>query len=63
MKIFIAYYQSPIGAVEIVGTQDEIVALNFVDNARSTDVEPPVSLKKCVRQIDEYFNAKRKAFP
>jgi methylated-DNA-[protein]-cysteine S-methyltransferase len=62
MKIYMAYYQSPIGAVEIVGTQDKIVALNFVDKARSTDKELPLTLKECVRQIDEYFNAKCKAF-
>ena len=62
MKIYIAYYQAPIGAVEIVGTQDNIVALNFVDNKKSTDDELPITLQDCVRQIDEYFNAKRKAF-
>ena len=62
MKIYIAYYQSPIGAVEIVETQDEIVALNFVDKPRSTDVELPATLRKCVRQVDEYFNAERRQF-
>jgi methylated-DNA-[protein]-cysteine S-methyltransferase len=62
MKIYMAYYQSPIGAVEIVGTHDKIVALNFVDKTRSGDDELPITLVECVRQIDEYFNAKRRAF-
>jgi methylated-DNA-[protein]-cysteine S-methyltransferase len=62
MKASIAYYQSPIGAVEILGTQDEIFAIDFVDIPGSTDVELPVTLKECVKQVDEYFNAEREEF-
>jgi methylated-DNA-[protein]-cysteine S-methyltransferase len=62
MKILIAYYQSPIGAVEILGTQEQIVALNFVDRMGKTDEKLPVIMRNCLGQIDEYFKGKRKAF-
>ena len=62
MKVNIAYYQSPIGAVEILGTQDGVFAMNFVDNPGSTDVELPAALKECIKQVGEYFKAERKEF-
>jgi methylated-DNA-[protein]-cysteine S-methyltransferase len=62
MKIYITCYPSPIGTIEILGTQDSIVALNFVDDARPGDDDLPQILKECIKQIDEYFNGKRKTF-
>ena len=62
MKVYITYYTSPIGTVEIVGTREHIVALNFVDRAGSGDDELPACITEGVRQVDEYFNAKRTAF-
>jgi methylated-DNA-[protein]-cysteine S-methyltransferase len=62
MKVHIGYDQSPIGAVEIVGTSDKIFALNFVDGQRSSSGEIPAAIKECMRQIREYFTAGRKAF-
>jgi methylated-DNA-[protein]-cysteine S-methyltransferase len=62
MKIYIAHYQTPIGKVEIEGTQEEIVALDFVDHPRSGDNNLPEVLKECVKQIDEYFNGQRNVF-
>ena len=62
MKVHIGYYQSPIGWVEIVGTQDEIVALNFADGTRSTGGDTPLVLRECIKQIGEYFDGKRKVF-
>ena len=62
MKIYISHYQSPIGPVEIEATQEEIVALNFVDQPQPGDVELPEVLKECVKQLGEYFNGQRKTF-
>ena len=62
MKIYITHYQSPIGTVEIEGTQEGIVALNFVDRPHTGDDELPGILKGCVKQIDEYFSGRRKTF-
>ena len=62
MKIYTAHYQSPIGTVEIEATQEDILALNFVDHPPSADGELPEVLAECVQQISEYFNGQRKAF-
>ena len=62
MNIYIAHYQSPIGTVEIEGTQEGIVALDFVEHLRPGDGELPEALKECVKQIDEYFCGQRKVF-
>ena len=62
MKIFLTYYQSPIGVVEIVGTREHIVAVNFVDQARTADDDLPACIQECVNQIDEYFKGNLKKF-
>jgi methylated-DNA-[protein]-cysteine S-methyltransferase len=62
MKIYTAHYQSPIGTVEIKATGEGIVALDFIDRPQASDVELPEVFKECVKQIDEYFRGRRKAF-
>ena len=57
-----AYYKSPLGPIEIVATQDSILSLDFVDKALTANVDLPFCLKTCLKQIDEYFNGKRKEF-
>ncbi|UCG08747.1 MAG: methylated-DNA--[protein]-cysteine S-methyltransferase [Desulfobacterales bacterium] len=62
MKIFITYYQSPIGTIEIVGSREHIVAVNFVDQGQAGNGDLPACVQECVNQIDGYFNAKRTIF-
>ena len=62
MKIYITYYQSPIGVVEIVGSREHIVAVNFVDQARTGDVDLPACIQEGANQIDEYFKGNLKKF-
>jgi methylated-DNA-[protein]-cysteine S-methyltransferase len=62
MKMYITHFQSPIGTVEIAGTQKGIVALDFVDQLQPGDVKLPGILHKCVKQIDEYFRGQRRVF-
>lgn len=62
MKTFKTHYKSPIGTVEIEGTQDSILNLNFVDQAHSDDDDLPSCIKECAKQIDEYFQGNRKTF-
>lgn len=57
-----AYYQSPIGLVEIVGTENRVQWLKFVDKKQPTDSRPTPVLKVCVEQVDEYFRGTRKKF-
>ena len=62
MKIYTAHYQSPIGTVEIEGTQKGIVALDFVDQPQFGDDRLPGILQECVKQIDEYFKGQKTVF-
>ena len=65
-------YQSPIGRLDIVGNEQGIQAILFVDKTRSTEVEAsqtnpteehwPVPVKQCFEQLDEYFAGSRTDF-
>ena len=71
MNIEIAYYQSPIGALEIRNAGNSISDILFVNSWKGVKVnedeinfaEPqsPV-IKKCMKQLNEYFAGKRKIF-
>ncbi|MDW0111199.1 methylated-DNA--[protein]-cysteine S-methyltransferase [Sporosarcina aquimarina] len=60
-----AEYQSPVGVIEIVGTQEAIVSVLFLD---SKTVENGVTettfqvVKDCYNELDEYFNGTLKEF-
>ncbi len=60
-----AHYRSPIGILEIVGTDQGILSVNFIENA-AVDLTAPVPLpaviQECLKQLDEYFRGGRKSF-
>lgn len=60
-KIFKAYYSSPIGMMEIAGTEDGISSIIFTDDEVTTGMVPEI-LKDAYDQLDEYFKGKRKVF-
>jgi methylated-DNA-[protein]-cysteine S-methyltransferase len=62
MKTYQAYYKSPLGLIKIVGTQDSILTLDFVEEMQPGDDDLSFCVKECVKQVDEYFAGKRKAF-
>jgi methylated-DNA-[protein]-cysteine S-methyltransferase len=57
-----AYYRSPIGVVEIVGTGECVTAVNFVRRRPPGTTRGVRALRAAVKQIDEYFRGKRKEF-
>lgn len=75
-KVCRTLYKSPIGDIEITGTEKDIWSVNFKKRkmrgssgspaqlkecgARSCNMTP--ALKECVKQLDEYFKGKRKTF-
>jgi methylated-DNA-[protein]-cysteine S-methyltransferase len=65
---FVAYYESPIGWIEIEGSDAGVSALNFVEAGsakpgRRGKKEPiPAPLAECLTQLDEYFQGGRTAF-
>lgn len=57
-----AYYRSPIGVIEIAGTDQGLAALNFVRRGPRGEFRPALELEQALAQIDEYFCGKRKKF-
>jgi len=71
MNIEIAYYQSPIGTLEIRSTGNAISAILFINSWKGAKInETDISfvkpkstvLKKCFKELDEYFAGKRRNF-
>ncbi len=60
-ELYSCYYTSPIGTIEINGSDNGIISLNYVKNAQEY-LSIPECLKDCVNQLDEYFNKKRQTF-
>ncbi len=60
----IVYYQSPIGLLEIGGTDEGIQTVDFVEtepNSANT-LANPLLLAECISQLDEYFKGQRQNF-
>ncbi|WP_134682634.1 methylated-DNA--[protein]-cysteine S-methyltransferase [Brevibacillus migulae] len=69
MNDWLAYYESPIGRIELCGTGDAVTSVRFLDEemgrtpAPDTAVLPPDHVSTaCIQQLDEYFRGERKAF-
>jgi methylated-DNA-[protein]-cysteine S-methyltransferase len=63
-QLFTSYYDSPTGLIEIKGTENAVVSILFtdVDVRVPSNSKAPDTVKKCLKQLDEYFTGKRKAF-
>ena len=59
---YTAYYDSPIGILEIEGTEKSITGIRFVDKKIHPDPSIPLPLKKCCKQLYEYFVGERQEF-
>jgi methylated-DNA-[protein]-cysteine S-methyltransferase len=57
-----ASYRSPIGVIEVAGTELGILSLDFVDGAKARVGQAAAVLAACLEQIDEYFRGRRKVF-
>ncbi len=57
-----AYYESEIGLIEITGTEDGILSVDFVEDKSVDNPRIPPLLKRCVKQLDEYFGGTRREF-
>jgi methylated-DNA-[protein]-cysteine S-methyltransferase len=58
---FTTYYRSPIGTIEIIGSENGVSSVLFVGRAEKRAEIPPC-LENCVSQLSEYFNGGRKKF-
>lgn len=57
-----AYYKTPIGTAEIVGSENGIQSISVLDEEIETSSHVPDFLKDCVTQLDEYFKGERVEF-
>ena len=62
MKIYKAYYPSEVGLLEITAVDQGITGLRFVKNKPKAQLVSHPHLLKCFRQLDEYFQGKRRKF-
>ena len=63
----VAYYESPIGFLEIKGSDAGVAAVNFVDargprSGRGGGRPLPAALAACRTQLEEYFRGDRRTF-
>ncbi|WP_099159087.1 methylated-DNA--[protein]-cysteine S-methyltransferase [Virgibacillus ndiopensis] len=60
------YYQSPIGVLEITGTNEAVFSILFTEQQENKiddyQDEIPGVLEDCKQQLDEYFKGIRKVF-
>ncbi len=57
-----AYYNSPVGLIELAGTESALKELNFVEEEFEADFETTPYMEECIKQLDEYFKGSRKVF-
>ena len=63
VKMYRAFYKSPIGDIEVNATEKEVCSLEFVKGkgfGKATALSP--ALRKALKQLDEYFRGKRRIF-
>ena len=61
-KVHRALYDSPIGCIEIKGTEQGVLSVDFLDTPCKVSSSIPDCLTTCVRQIAEYFKGTRREF-
>ncbi len=61
MKTYIYYYNSPVGFLQLQSTEDHVISINFSEKNEPEKTYSAI-LKKCILQLDEYFEGKRKTF-
>jgi methylated-DNA-[protein]-cysteine S-methyltransferase len=56
------YYQSPFGMLKITTSDTAVFEIDFTEGKGSSKEDSPVIMKETIRQLDEYFDGKRKSF-
>jgi len=60
-KNYCGYYNSPIGILEIIASDDAIISAMFVEEVKESIGETEI-IKDAIKQFDEYFKGTRKDF-
>ena len=68
MEVYTKYIDSPLKTIEISSTETHIISIMFKDAEkmpspqREESKEIPLILERCIGQLNEYFEGKRKEF-
>jgi len=62
METYTCTLETPIGALQIAGTEAGISAITFLDDPAPASESIPPDLAECARQLEEYFAGTRKEF-
>ncbi|MBZ9686623.1 methylated-DNA--[protein]-cysteine S-methyltransferase [Clostridium estertheticum] len=60
-KKYYGYYNSPIGILEIITSEDAVISAMFVEAIKESTGQPHI-LKQAIKQFDEYFKGTRSEF-
>ena len=58
--MFFSYYDSPIGKLQIIANEKAILEIDIVNRNEEENVNQVII--NCKKELDEYFNGKRKEF-
>jgi methylated-DNA-[protein]-cysteine S-methyltransferase len=61
-ELFIAYYNSPTGELEITSSEKAITSILFFTGKEKAATASSETLSHCIKQLDEYFSGKRREF-
>jgi methylated-DNA-[protein]-cysteine S-methyltransferase len=62
MMLVKAFYQSPLGCIEVTGSELGIRKISMKPKEGCPDANVPELLQPAIAQLDEYFNGNRKQF-
>jgi methylated-DNA-[protein]-cysteine S-methyltransferase len=62
MNLYTSYYSSPVGFLKLQCSDMFIRSVSFCDDQVDIQNEEHKLLRRCARQLDEYFSGKRKIF-
>jgi len=62
MEVQTAWYDSPVGAIEIKSTSNGLKSVFFVEKTHKNDKKLPKLLQNAISQLDEYFHGIRVNF-
>lgn len=62
MELYKTYLNSPLGIVEVGGSEQSISSLYFIDKIPSGEYQTSDYLQQCITQLEEYFRGERKEF-
>lgn len=62
IKSYTLHYKSPIGMTKITAKDSGILVVDFIEKRSDVKNQNTPIIKKCIKQLDEYFKGKRKKF-